>query len=155
MRHPPYVAVIGPSEPEAQLLGPARLAGVAIAARNWVLITGGLGGVMAAAAAGAASRGGAAVGLLPGDDRTAASAGHTVVIPTGLGELRNALVVRASDAVFAVGGSWGTQIEVSLAVRTGVPVVSVAGWAQPAPGVHDFDDVEAATAWLERRFTSA
>jgi len=110
--------------------------------------------VMAAAAAGAASRGGTVVGLLPGDDRRAASAGHSVVIPTGLGELRNALLVRTSDAVLSVGGSWGTQIEVSLAVRTGVPVVSVAGWVQPAPGVQEFGGVDGAVAWLERRFAA-
>jgi hypothetical protein len=52
----------------------------------------------------------------------------TVAIPTGLGELRNALVVRAADAVVAVGGSWGTLSEVALAVRTGVPVVAIGGW---------------------------
>ncbi|MBA2738586.1 MAG: TIGR00725 family protein [Actinomycetota bacterium] len=155
MRHPPYVAVIGPSEPAAELLVPARQAGEALATRGWVTVTGGLGGVMAAAAAGAASRGGTVVGLLPGDDRTAASAGHSVVIPTGLGELRNSLIVRTSDAVLSVGGSWGTQIEVSLAVRTGVPVVSIAGWVQPAPGVHNFDDVASSVAWLERRFAAA
>lgn len=151
MRHPPYVAVIGPSEPATELLAPARQAGAALAARGWVVLTGGLGGVMAAAAAGAAASGGVVVGLLPGDDRTAASAGHSVVVPTGLGELRNALIVRSSDAVLAVGGSWGTQIEVALAVRTGVPVVSVAGWHQPAPGVEALDDVASAVAWLERR----
>ncbi len=154
MRHPPYVAVIGPSEPDPALLEPARLAGAAVAARGWVLVTGGLGGVMAAAAAGATSRKGVTVGLLPGDDRAAASAGHSVVLPTGLGELRNALIVRASDAVLSVGGSWGTQVEVSLAVRTGVPVVSVAGWVQPAPGVVELDDVDSAAAWLERRFAA-
>jgi hypothetical protein len=50
------------------------------------------------------------------------------VVPTGLGEMRNALLVRTVDAVLAVGGSWGTLSEVALAVRTGVPVFSVAGW---------------------------
>jgi pimeloyl-ACP methyl ester carboxylesterase len=30
--------------------------------------------------------------------------------------------------VIAVGGSWGTLSEVALAMRTGVPVVSLAGW---------------------------
>lgn len=55
--------------------------------------------------------------------------------PTGLGELRNGLIVRASDALICVGGSWGTLSEISLAVRTGVPVVAVVGWQLPAEGV--------------------
>jgi uncharacterized protein (TIGR00725 family) len=58
----------------------------------------------------------------------------TASIPTGLGELRNGLVVRSGDAVICVGGSWGTLSEVALAVRTGVPVVMVDGWDLPAGG---------------------
>ena len=151
MRHPPYVAVIGPSEANDDLTALAHEAGAAVGSRGWVVVTGGLGGVMAAAAAGAASTGGTAVALLPGDDRSAASAGHSVVVTTGLGELRNGLVVRTSDAVLAVGGSWGTQSEIALAVRTGLPVVTVVGWLQPAPGTDDFEDVEGAMASLDRR----
>jgi uncharacterized protein (TIGR00725 family) len=59
-------------------------------------------------------------------DRSESAA--TVVIPTGLGELRNALLVRAADAVIAVGGSWGTLSEIALARRTGVPVICLGGW---------------------------
>ncbi len=151
MRHPPYVAVVGPSEAGPDLVALARSAGEALADRGWVVVTGGLTGVMAGAAAGAASHGGTVVGLLPGDDRFAASAGHTVVLPTGLGELRNGLVVRVCDALLAVGGSWGTQSEIALAVRTGRPVHVVAGWEQPAPGAEDFTDVDAAVAALAVR----
>lgn len=126
---PHYVAVVGPSAPEdPDLLDEARAAGRQLAGRGWVVVTGGLGGVMAAAAAGVAQQGGTAVALLPGSDRGAAGPGHTVAIPTGLGELRNALLVRTVDAVLAVGGSWGTLSEIALAARTGVPVFSVSGW---------------------------
>ncbi len=124
-----YVAVVGPGDPrDPAVLAPAREAGSLLAARGWTVVTGGLGGVMAEAAAGVAESGGTAVALLPGTDRSTASPGHTVVIPTGLGEMRNALLVRTADAVLAVGGSWGTLSEVALAVRTGVPVFAVAGW---------------------------
>ena len=124
-----YVAVVGPGEPQDErLLELATDAGRLLAGRGWTLVTGGLGGVMAAAASGAASVGGTTVALLPGQDRASASPGHTVVIPTGLGEMRNALLVRTADAVLAVGGSWGTLSEIALAVRTGVPVFAVAGW---------------------------
>ena len=126
---PAYVAVVGPGDPrDPALLALAREAGSLLAARGWTVVTGGLGGVMAAAAAGVAEAGGTAVALLPGTDRSAAAPGHTVAIPTGLGEMRNALLVRTADAVLAVGGSWGTLSEVALAARTGVPVFAVAGW---------------------------
>jgi len=68
------------------------------------------------------------VGLLPGDDASAADDAVDIAIATGLGELRNALVVRAAAAVVAVGGSWGTLSEIALARRLGRPVVSLHGW---------------------------
>jgi len=145
--HPPYVAVVGAGEPEDEsLLDRAEEAGRLLARRGWVLVTGGLGGVMAAAAAGAAAEGGTAVALLPGPDRSAASAGHAVVIPTGLGEMRNALIVRSVDAVLAIGGSWGTLSEIAFAARTGVPVLTVASWALPGPEVVACASVQDAVA---------
>lgn len=134
--HPPYVAVVGPSRPDRPgLTEAAQEAGRLLAERGFVVVTGGLGGVMAAAAAGAHAAGGTAVALLPGTRREDASPGHTAVIPTGMGEMRNALVVRAADAVLAVGGAWGTLSEIALAARTGVPVFSVDSWDLPGPEV--------------------
>ena len=104
---------------------------------------------------GVATHGGIVVGLLPGADRAQGDRHLTVAIPTGLGELRNGLVVRAADVVVAVGGSWGTLSEVALAVRTGVPVVAIEGWrvgdgAGEPPGVRHVQDVEQALAELDR-----
>ena len=81
---------------------------------------------------GAADVGGVVLGLLPGTDRADANPYVSVAVPTGLGELRNGLLVRSSDVVVSVGGSWGTLSEVALAVRTGVPVVAIAGWTLTA-----------------------
>jgi uncharacterized protein (TIGR00725 family) len=123
----PYVAVVGPGDAaRAEEVAAAQEVGRLLAAAGAVVLTGGLGGVMAAATAGASAAGGLTVALLPGTDRSASAA--TVAIPTGLGELRNALLVRAADTVIAVGGSWGTLSEVALAMRTGVPVVCLGGW---------------------------
>ena len=72
-------------------------------------------------------------GLLPGLDREEANGWVVVAVPTGLGEARNALVVRAADAVVAIGGGWGTLSEIALALKTGVPVVGVGTW-EPAIG---------------------
>jgi uncharacterized protein (TIGR00725 family) len=124
-----YVAVVGPGD--AATPAECRIAaevGRRLAEAGVIVVTGGGPGVMAAAGEGAVEADGLVVGILPGDDRSAASGRLTVAIPTGLGELRNGLVVRSADAVIVVGGSWGTTSEVALAMRTGVPVVAIGAW---------------------------
>jgi uncharacterized protein (TIGR00725 family) len=89
------------------------------------------------------------VAILPGSDRRAANEWARVVIPTGMGEMRNALVVRAADAVIAVGGAYGTLSEVALALKTGVPVVGIETW--PIEGVVGVDSpADAVAAALAR-----
>jgi uncharacterized protein (TIGR00725 family) len=147
----PYVLVSGAGEPrDPMLVETATTAGRLLAERGWLVLTGGLGGVMAAAAAGVAEVGGTAIAILPGVDRSDASPGHTVVLPTGMGEMRNALLVRSADAVLAIGGTWGTLSEVALAARTGVPVVTI-GTDLPAfagPEVQVAETAEEAVATL-------
>ena len=96
-----------------------------------MLLTGGHHGVMQAAARGASAAGGVSIGLMPGTDRSTGTPEHTYLLPTGLGELRNGLLVRAADAVVAVGCCWGTLSEIALARRTGVPLVLVDPWDLP------------------------
>ncbi|MGH2849822.1 MAG: TIGR00725 family protein [Solirubrobacteraceae bacterium] len=124
----PYIAIVGPSEAEEPVLGLAFECGRMLAAGGAVVVCGGLGGVMDAACRGVHESGGMTVGLLPGFDRSAANPHLTVAIATGLGELRNGLVVRAADAVIGVGGSFGTLSELALARRIGTPVVLLGGW---------------------------
>jgi uncharacterized protein (TIGR00725 family) len=68
------------------------------------------------------------VGILPGHDRAQANPHVQVAIPTGFGEARNALVVRAADALIAIAGEWGTLSEIALAMKTGKPVVGLGTW---------------------------
>ena len=120
---PIRVAVIGAgsaSDSEAEL---ARLVGAGLAEAGAVLVCGGLGGVMEAAAQGARERGGLTVGVLPGTDAAAANPFIVLPLATGMGEARNALVVRAAEAVIAVGGEWGTLSEIALARKMGIDVV--------------------------------
>src|SRR3954471_18091242 len=105
---PPYVAVIGASKATEWELATAEALGRALGEAGCVLVCGGLGGVMNAAAKGAEAAGGVSIGILPGDDRDVASKHLTVTIATGFGEARNAIVARTSDAVIAVGGEFGT-----------------------------------------------
>lgn len=125
---PVYVAVVGPGEASAEEIEAAETVGREVAQAGAHVLCGGLGGVMAGACRGAAGAGGTAIGLLPGLDRDAANQWVQVAIPTGLGELRNGLLVRAADTVIAVGGAYGTLSEVALALKLGVPVVGVGTW---------------------------
>jgi uncharacterized protein (TIGR00725 family) len=100
---------------------------------------------MEAACRGARSRRGRTVGILPGDDRADANGWVEIALATGMGELRNGLVVRASDALVAVGGGHGTLSEVALALKLGRPVVGLGTWA-----VHGVEEVSTADAAIER-----
>jgi len=141
-----YVAIVGGSEATGEQLAAAREAGRWLASRGVVVVTGGLGGVMAAASEGVESQGGTSIGLLPGDSRDPANPHLTLSLPTGMGELRNGLVVRSADVVLAIGGSWGTLSEIALAARTGVPVVMLDGWELPSSGVTRVATVDRALA---------
>ena len=145
----PYIAVVGPAEPDPDTYALAVDVGRLIAQRGAVVVCGGLGGVMEAAARGASDAGGSSLGILPGADRAQANRYLTMAVATGLGELRNALVVRCSDAVLAVGGSWGTLSEVALAQRLGRPVVSLRGWSVVDPGGAAVEGIVAAESAVQ------
>lgn len=145
-----YVAVVGSSDADADLEGQAEAVGRQLARAGAAVVCGGLGGVMEAVCRGAREAGGTTIGLLPGLDRDAANPYVMLAIPTGLGELRNGLVVRAADALIAIGGGYGTLSEIGLALGAGVPVVGLGTWRlsrdqqPPDPGVTICTDPEEA-----------
>jgi uncharacterized protein (TIGR00725 family) len=147
--------VVGPGEAAAGELETAEELGRQIAEAGAALVCGGRGGVMEAACRGARSAGGLTVGILPGRDRREANPYVEVAIPTGLGEARNALVVRSADAVVAVGGAYGTLSEIAFALRAGTPMVGIRTWelsrgGQPDSGVVRVDSAaEAARTALD------
>jgi uncharacterized protein (TIGR00725 family) len=122
------IAVCGPDPATPDVAEAAELVGRLLAGAGVVVVCGGHGGVMEGVARGASGEGGTVVGLLPGADRREGNPFLTVAIPTGLGELRNGLIVRAADAVVAIGGAFGTLSEIALALKTGVPVVGLHTW---------------------------
>jgi uncharacterized protein (TIGR00725 family) len=115
----PYIAVVGPGRANGREIAEAEAVGDGLARAGALVVCGGLGGVMAAACRGAQAAGGRTIGILPGADRAAANEWVDIAIPTGLGEARNALVVRAADALVAVGGEYGTLSEIALALKAG------------------------------------
>jgi uncharacterized protein (TIGR00725 family) len=141
-----YVAVCGPATATEQEEEWAEQVGRRLGEAGAVVVCGGLGGVMDAAARGATGAGGIVIGILPGQDRLGASEHLTVAIPTGMGEARNALIARAADAVIAIGGEWGTLSEIALARKMGKPVVGLQTWelGDRAEGVTPVDTVDEA-----------
>jgi uncharacterized protein (TIGR00725 family) len=125
-----YLGVIGAGECSEETFEQAREIGRLAGQIGWTLICGGLGGVMEGAARGCLEAGGLTVGLLPGVERSAANPFITIAIPTGLGEGRNLLVVRASDALIAVSGGYGTLSEIAFALKAGKTVIGLQTWKE-------------------------
>lgn len=141
-----HIAVVGPGEPTAAEYEAAQEVGRGLAERGAVVVCGGLGGVMEAACRGAKSAGGATVGILPGTREEDANEWVDLPLPTGLGEARNAIVVRSSDALVAVGGGYGTLSEIAFALKAGKPVVGVGTWELARGGAADEAIVRAGDA---------
>ncbi|MBK9710347.1 MAG: TIGR00725 family protein [Kouleothrix sp.] len=127
-RPQPIIAVCGAGQCSPDLAGLAEAVGRGIAQAGATLVCGGLGGVMAAACRGARAAGGITVGILPGADPRAANPDVLVPIATGMGEARNALIVRSADVVIAIGGEYGTLSEIALARKIGRAVIGLRTW---------------------------
>jgi uncharacterized protein (TIGR00725 family) len=127
----PYVAVVGAGDAGPSQIERAEEVGRRLAEAGAVIVCGGLGGVMHAAARGCERAGGISVGVLPGDDLDPASPHLGVAIATGMGEARNAVIARTVDSVIAVGGGYGTLSEIALAAKMGKLVVGLDTWALP------------------------
>jgi uncharacterized protein (TIGR00725 family) len=132
-----YVAVVGAGVADDALREVAEAVGRGLAENGAVLLCGGLGGVMEAACRGARAAGGITVGLLPGSSRAEANEHVEVALPTGMGEMCNALIVRAADVVIALGGEHGTLSEIAFALKIGRPVVGYETWELSRRGVLD------------------
>jgi uncharacterized protein (TIGR00725 family) len=136
----PYVAVVGPGVATTEEEALAEEVGELLARAGAVVVCGGSTGVMEAASRGAAGAGGTVVGILPGFDRSEANPFVTIAIPTGMGEMRNALIARTADALLAVGGEFGTLSEIAFALKVGRPVVGLRTWdlvrrGEPVDGI--------------------
>jgi uncharacterized protein (TIGR00725 family) len=141
--------VVGPGDATAAQRAVAEEVGRLLAEAGAIVVTGGRTGVMEAASKGAREAGGTTLGILPEADRREANPWVTVAVPTGMGEARNALVVRAADAIVAVGGEWGTLSEIALARKAGKPVAGLDTWE--LEGVDRFDTAaEAVSSVLHR-----
>ena len=145
MRATLHIGVIGEGTCSQRTAALARRVGAAVAQAGAVLMTGGRGGVMAAASRGAAEAGGLVVGILPGFRRQDANRWVGVPIVTGMDQARNVVLVRACHAVIAVGGMYGTLSEIALALKLGRPVVGLGTWRLAQPQGRRVPIIRAAT----------
>ncbi len=93
-----------------------------------ILVCGGLGGIMKAVCQGFKAAGGLTIGIIPGYDKSDANTFVDIVIPTGLGLARNALVVKSADVVVALPGEMGTLSEIAYCLQFKIPVISLNSW---------------------------
>ena len=122
------MAVVGSGTAAGDLYEKALTVGKLVAEGGGTVVCGGLSGVMEAAARGATEAGGAAIGILPDEDRRRQNGYLTYSVATGAGQARNLAVVCSGDVVIAVGGEYGTLSEIGLARKIGRPVVVLEGW---------------------------
>lgn len=167
--HRPIVTIIGGASASPPQLALAERLGAAFIDAGFRVLTGGRGGVMAAASRGARHaqgwQDGRVLGVLPGESRVEANPWVDIALPTGLGHARNALVARMGDGVLAVGGGAGTLSELALAWQFGKPVAAVRlpgapGWSgrvagapldqRRADSVTPISSVADALAWAEQ-----
>ncbi|OFW59369.1 MAG: TIGR00725 family protein [Candidatus Solincola sediminis] len=140
-----YIAVVGGqlcTEEEARA---AYEVGRLLAERDAVVICGGLTGVMEAVCRGAKEAGGTTIGVLPGPFRSDANQYVDHAIATDMGQARNAIIVRTSDAVIAIGGEYGTLSEIAMALKMGKRVVAISTWDIANRGVSDDKIIRAET----------
>ncbi len=132
-----FIGVIGGGRCSPEIAQIAEAVGREIARRGAVLVCGGLGGVMEAACRGAREAGGLTVGILPGNDPAEANPYVQIPIVTGMGEMRNVIIIKSVQAVIAVDGEYGTLSEIGHALKRGLPVVGIHTWELSIAGRKD------------------
>jgi len=143
------IGVIGPGKCSGKIKMNAEIIGQAIAKSGATLVCGGKGGVMEAAAKGAKEKGGTTIGIIPSDNKEEANQYIDIIIPTGIGEARNLLIIRTADAVIALPGMFGTLSEMAFCMKTKTPLVSLQAWDISDKIIRVEDPVDAVKKALE------
>ncbi|MGW8313799.1 MAG: TIGR00725 family protein [Desulfuromonadales bacterium] len=143
------IGVIGAANPSEVGLRVAEAVGRELAGRGAILVCGGLGGVMEAAAKGAVEAGGEVLGILPGPDKRSANPFVTLPVPTNMGHARNVIIAHTADALIAVEGEYGTLSETAIGLKLGKPVFVLPGGQQIAGTVAVASATEAVTLAFE------
>ncbi|MDD5094740.1 MAG: TIGR00725 family protein [Dehalococcoidia bacterium] len=131
------IGVIGGSKCSRKAAKLAEEVGRELATQQATVICGGLGGVMEAVCRGAKEAGGQTLGILPGNDRSDANPYVDIPIVTGMGEMRNVVIIKSAQALIAIDGEYGTLSEIGHALKRGVPVIGLNTWEISRKGKAD------------------
>ena len=149
-----YLGVTGAGKVSAEIYEMAMAVGREAAIRGWIVVTGGLAGVMEGAARGARDAGGLTLGILPGGDRNEANPYIDIAVVTNIGHARNAIIAHTADGLIAVDGEYGTLSEVAFGLKLGKPVVGLKTvWTIPGvvPAENPKDAVEKISKLMMKR----
>jgi len=122
------IAIIGARDASEKGLKFAYEVGRLLAEKNVVVYTGGADGIMEAASRGVKEAGGINVGILKSSDLEMANDSVTIPVMTGMGDLRNGVIIRSVQGSIAVEGSYGTLSEIAYTLSYGKPVVGYNTW---------------------------
>ncbi len=144
------IGVIGAGSCTQNTYNQAFAVGKEIGKRGYSLVCGGLGGVMEAAAKGCKENGGLTIGIIPQESREAANPYLDIIIPTGMGIMRNLLIVRSASVLIAVNGRYGTLSEIAFALQLGKPVIGLESWDVSTEIIAASDAADAVQKAIER-----
>jgi uncharacterized protein (TIGR00725 family) len=120
-----HIGVIGGSITDKAHCEIAYDVGKYLASRNCAVFCGGEGGIMECVSNGVHDAHGMIIGILPERNRKSGNKYLSLAIPTGIGYLRNFLIIRACDALIAIDGYTGTTSEAAFALTEGKSVISM------------------------------
>ena len=81
---------------------------------------------------GAKSANGFTIGFIPSLDKKSANRYVDLIVPTGMGEARNLILVSTADAIITIAGESGTLSEIAFAWKMSKPIISLSttgGWS--------------------------
>lgn len=130
------IGIIGQAQSDPEIDALAFEVGRLLAINGYSIVNGGLTGVMESSAKGfqqglkeiPAQQRGTAVGILPDKDTSRANPYLDIVIPTGMSEARNVIIVNSAQVLIAIGKGYGTLSEIALALRQNKKVAFLKSW---------------------------
>ncbi len=135
------IGVIGPREANPRQIEVAEQLGKRLGELGILVLNGGKTGVMEAVSKGCMESGGQVVGFVPDEEWSCANEFVTIPLATGIGPARNVLIARASMALVAVGGEYGTLSEMALGLHFDKPVFTLED-APKVVGAQRMENVE-------------
>ncbi|NQV51064.1 MAG: TIGR00725 family protein [Candidatus Marinimicrobia bacterium] len=125
------VAIIGARDASQAGIDFAFGVGKLLAERGVLVYTGGGSGIMEAASKGVHEGGGIAVGVLKEADGKDANKYIHIPIMTGMGDLRNGILIRSVHGAIAIEGAYGTLSEIAYTLGYEKPVLGYKSWDIP------------------------